>query len=166
MARRKAQSAIEFLMTYGWAVMIILAVVAILFIIGVFSPMGLAPNSCVLPSGLSCYGYKISDGGDLTLQVSQSTGNDMTITRLGCSESGTPSLTTLSPPVTVGSGRHADLSNLITCRKSDDVSTPSAGQYYTGTIYIEYRDEETGLMHLVKGDIAYRVEVPVSPTPG
>ena len=42
---RKGQSAMEYLMTYGWAILIIVVVGAVLFAYGVFSPAGLVPKS-------------------------------------------------------------------------------------------------------------------------
>ena len=38
--RRKAQTAMEYLMTYGWAILIIIVVVAALYALGVFSIKG------------------------------------------------------------------------------------------------------------------------------
>ncbi len=46
----KLQSAMEYLMTYGWAILIICIVVAILFYLGVFNSVSLKPK---LPPG-SC----------------------------------------------------------------------------------------------------------------
>jgi hypothetical protein len=42
---RKAQSAMEYLMTYGWAILIIAIVLAALFQLGVFNPMSFAPKA-------------------------------------------------------------------------------------------------------------------------
>ncbi len=44
-ARAKAQSAMEYLMTYGWAILIISIVLAALFQLGVFNPMAYAPKA-------------------------------------------------------------------------------------------------------------------------
>jgi len=41
----KAQSAMEYLMTYGWAILIIAVVLAALFQLGVFNPMTFAPKA-------------------------------------------------------------------------------------------------------------------------
>jgi len=41
----KAQSAMEYLMTYGWAILIISIVLAALFQLGVFNPMAFAPKA-------------------------------------------------------------------------------------------------------------------------
>jgi len=44
-ASAKAQSAMEYLMTYGWAILIISIVLAALFQLGVFNPMAFAPKA-------------------------------------------------------------------------------------------------------------------------
>jgi len=41
----KAQSAMEYLMTYGWAILIIAVVLGVLFQLGVFNPMTFAPKA-------------------------------------------------------------------------------------------------------------------------
>jgi len=45
MAEKKAQSAMEYLMTYGWAILIIAVVLGALFQLGVFNPMTFAPKA-------------------------------------------------------------------------------------------------------------------------
>src|SRR3989344_6869703 len=42
---KKSQTAMEFLMTYGWAILIVLIVLAVLFAFGVFNP-GTGQNTC------------------------------------------------------------------------------------------------------------------------
>jgi uncharacterized protein (UPF0333 family) len=51
--RMKGQAALEFLMTYGWAILIVIAVVAALYAMGVFKlpTGGLAPCSPCFPPG-------------------------------------------------------------------------------------------------------------------
>lgn len=53
-AKSKAQAAMEFLNTYGWAILIIVVVTASLFRIGIFSPFTFAPRA--QPG--SCYVYR------------------------------------------------------------------------------------------------------------
>ena len=43
--RKYAQSAMEYLMTYGWAILIISVVLAVLFSLGVTNPLFLAPKA-------------------------------------------------------------------------------------------------------------------------
>ncbi len=149
----------EFLMTYGWAVLIMLVVVAVLFMLGVFNPQTASPNSCVLPGGFSCYGYSVKDGGVLELDLGQASGGDIRLTSIGCSAKETdPYIVTVSPAIIVQSGRHKNLTGLPNCEKADG-TYPAAGEFYRGTIYIGYTDDRTGILHNIVGDISYHVEV-------
>jgi len=58
-ASAKAQSAMEYLMTYGWAILIISVVLAALFQLGVFNPMTFAPKA---PPG-SCQVFRPNGPG-------------------------------------------------------------------------------------------------------
>ena len=58
-ASAKAQSAMEYLMTYGWAILIIAVVLAALFQLGVFNPMTFAPKA---PPG-SCQVFRPNGPG-------------------------------------------------------------------------------------------------------
>ncbi|MEM3875886.1 MAG: hypothetical protein QXP35_02315 [Candidatus Micrarchaeaceae archaeon] len=51
---KKAQSAMEYLMTYGWAILIIAVVLAALDMLGVFSGSTFLGTSCLATPGYSC----------------------------------------------------------------------------------------------------------------
>jgi hypothetical protein len=69
----KAQSAMEYLMTYGWAILIIAVVLGALFGLGVFSnPIG--STVCVAGSGFYCSALTYSHAsGTVTATIGQST---------------------------------------------------------------------------------------------
>jgi len=159
MAFARAQSAVEFLLTYGWAIMIMLAILAILFYIGVFSPETASPNSCVLPAGFSCRGYALYDGGSLVLDLGQATGKDIRITRISCTSADAP-VDGITPYNLLQNGKHYNFTG-ITCTKADGTSVPEEKEFYRGKIYIDYIEEETGIPHSISGELAYRVEEPV-----
>lgn len=69
MYNKKAQAAMEFLMTYGWAILIVLIVLAALFFLGVFNPR--TTNACLAPAPFICTDVKVS-GTTLTLVVGAS----------------------------------------------------------------------------------------------
>ncbi len=50
----KAQSAMEYLMTYGWAILIIAVVLGALFQLGVFSGGSLVGSACIAAPGFYC----------------------------------------------------------------------------------------------------------------
>jgi len=60
MISRKAQAAVEFLTTYGWAVLVIVAVLIALGWLGVFNIQQQAPDRCTFPLGtFTCKDVKI-----------------------------------------------------------------------------------------------------------
>jgi len=71
----KAQSAMEYLMTYGWAILIIAVVLGALFSLGVFSGASLLGTTCIASSGYLCTGL-VLHGGALSFTFGQSTGVD------------------------------------------------------------------------------------------
>ena len=70
---RKAQSAMEYLMTYGWAILIIAVVLGALFELGVFGSASSLPQGCIAESGYYCQDASLSTSGVLTLTIGQAT---------------------------------------------------------------------------------------------
>jgi len=85
-SREHAQSAMEYLMTYGWAILIIAIVLAILFKLGVFSGASLTGTSCLGTVGWSCSGLSLSGSG-LSFTLGQSTGSTIYNTVVACASS-------------------------------------------------------------------------------
>jgi hypothetical protein len=56
---RKGQAAMEFLMTYGWAILVVLAAIGALAYFGVLSPDKFMPSKCMVSGGFSCVEYKL-----------------------------------------------------------------------------------------------------------
>ena len=73
--RLAAQSAMEYLMTYGWAILIIAVVLAALFELGVFNGSNLAPQACIAESGFICKNPVYTANG-ITFTFGQTTGRD------------------------------------------------------------------------------------------
>ena len=74
---RKGQAALEFLMTYGWAILVVLIVIGALAYFGVFNPSNLLPERCALQQGLGCQDWKVDSVGNavvFTLQNGMGTG--------------------------------------------------------------------------------------------
>ena len=57
---RRAQAAVEFLMTYGWALMGILLVVSVIVYFGVIDPNMFVPERCELGYRLDCKDYIVT----------------------------------------------------------------------------------------------------------
>ena len=74
----RAQAALEFLMNYGWAILVVLVVIGALAYFGVLSPSKLVPEHCELTLPLSCADHVV--GGDgILLSISNSGRSDIVV---------------------------------------------------------------------------------------
>ena len=70
----KAQSAMEYLMTYGWAILIIAVVLAVLFSLNVFNAGAQLGTACIGSPGYSCSAPYLNSAGQLQLTLGLGTG--------------------------------------------------------------------------------------------
>ncbi len=87
--QRKSQAAMEFLMTYGWAILVVLAAIAALAYFGVLSPEKFLPEKCILQPGIACVSHKV-EPTKITLVISNGLGRTITVNSIdvsGCSSS-------------------------------------------------------------------------------
>ncbi|MCL5101850.1 MAG: hypothetical protein M1544_00635 [Candidatus Marsarchaeota archaeon] len=77
MKNKKAQSAMEYLMTYGWAILIIAIVLAALFSLGIFSSSSFTGTTCIASSGFLC-SSPVWTNGNFIASLGQSTGTGWT----------------------------------------------------------------------------------------
>ncbi|MBI2133713.1 hypothetical protein HYU11_03460 [Candidatus Woesearchaeota archaeon] len=57
----RSQAAMEFLMTYGWAILVVLVVIGALAYFGVLSPDNFLPEKCTISAGLKCKDFSVMD---------------------------------------------------------------------------------------------------------
>ncbi len=71
MNNKKGQAAMEFLMTYGWAILVVLAAIGALAYFGVLSPGNLLPERTVFkaPFGNTENAYVHMDGSNILVQI-------------------------------------------------------------------------------------------------
>ncbi|MBI2580738.1 hypothetical protein HYV85_02920 [Candidatus Woesearchaeota archaeon] len=81
LGQKSGQAAMEFLMTYGWAILVVLVVIGALAYFGVLSPSTLLPEKCTFPVSLSCTDHSVG-GTSITLILQNGAGRDMTVTRV------------------------------------------------------------------------------------
>ena len=121
----KGQSALEYLMTYGWALVVIVIVVAALFAFGVFN----TPANCTQFGGrLLLKDYAISAGG---ISVAMQNGSSGTMT--GISGAGTGFTATLGK---------------TTLTRSEDTNATFAGTVAAGSTYkLDITYTANGIVH-------------------
>ena len=74
----KGQAAMEFLMTYGWAILVVLAAIAALAYFGVLSPEKFLPQKCILQPGIACVSHKVTPTA-VTLVISNGLGRTIIV---------------------------------------------------------------------------------------
>ncbi len=162
-SNNRAQAAIEFLITNGWAILVVVILLAVLFYIGVLSPQNTTPNTCLFQPGFSCYTFKVGNGtGSLELDFGQATGRSIQVTGISCSQNSTAALHTspLAEDITVPSGEHRWIAG-GTSNNSGIIcegATGVAGSRYKGTVCINYIESSANAQRLICGDINARLE--------
>lgn len=76
---RRAQAALEFLTTYGWAFIVILVMIGALAYFGVLNPSKVTPSRCIVEAGISCGDFMISNTTGVNISLVNGKGEGMTI---------------------------------------------------------------------------------------
>src|SRR3989338_4858786 len=144
MNNKKGQAALEFLMTYGWAILVVLVAIGALAFFGVLSPDKFLPAKCTLQPGLACIDHQVTPG-IVTVVVKNGYGSDITVNDVRAEGCGA-----IQPATTLANG--VQTTYLITC------STPIAGSKYSGILNITYLNKDSNLIRSNLGNIVGKVE--------
>ncbi len=142
----------EFLMTYGWAILVVLAAIGALAYFGVLSPDKFLPEKCTFPSGLDCIDKPAISGTSISVAVKNNIGYPMIISSVttdACTLTANNSVTVngLAPPQTVQNNAQATIALTCNAALSGRVS---------GDITVNYVNQETNLSHAAVGSITGR----------
>ena len=85
---RRSQSALEYMMTYGWAILVIVIVAAVLYSLGIFSPSSAISSTVTGFSNLGSVTAQCIGNQGLTIQLGDSVGYTIQITNISVSASG------------------------------------------------------------------------------
>jgi len=163
---KKLQAAMEYLMTYGWAILIIALALGVLYSLGVFNPNRLKPVGCFLPAPFTCQIQTFrGSNGNLTLLIGQGSGQTITITNVACVDNsrlngagGIPAsgdFTSVSK--TLASGGSTSVS--VSCKRSDGSTfTGNIGDTFSGTLVINYAIGSS--VYYTMGSISAQINTP------
>ncbi|MCL5122722.1 MAG: hypothetical protein M1279_02000 [Candidatus Marsarchaeota archaeon] len=150
----RLQSAMEYLMTYGWAILILGVVVAAIWSLGLFSPSTFVSSQCIMPAEFSCLSAVLSQGGSLFINIEQSTASPILITGIGCNTNATyqdMSLENFTLPIA------SNTTFTIQCYSGTSPFSGSIGSLYHGYLMINYTDIQTGFPKLATGTLILKV---------
>ena len=145
--RRRGQAALEFMMTYGWAILVVLAAIGALSYFGILNPSKFTPDTCLASSGFACPGKPLVNSSSITFSI---------VNGLGYSVDLSEGLTTLSttllnncPPVT----RHVYFCEQgnITCVQTNTTSMGSVQD--GGGVTVRLVGCDLTALNVVKGEL-------------
>jgi hypothetical protein len=151
--KRRGQAAVEFLMTYGWAILAAIIAIGVLAYFGVFSPGKYITGSAVVnaPFYANAWNVQADTGGGssgVVMELRNNGGEDYSIYNVGVSGCGTLDLSASPASVTAGSVYVATV---------DCAATLVAGDTFKGDITINYRKTGSSVDLTSTGTVAEKV---------
>ncbi len=148
------QSAMEYLATYGWAILIIAIIMAVLVALGIFNPV--PTQVCQLESGFSCTNYYMYQNGLLVVSILQTTTSPIAINAIGCDTNQSAiAMVYVVPEVDMPIGTNSTFG--VQCNVNGVPFTGYVNQPYEGYLQINYTDLVTGFPQVIFGNIAVKV---------
>lgn len=170
--KRKGQAAMEFLMTYGWAILVVLAAIAALAYFGVLSPGSMLPERTIFSGQVPNVDNAVVrvTGSTIEVPFRNSVGHRIQITNATDTFSGGDGCTVNNITVKDTDGTiidfdkeigglnfTKDISNGdIFIVEFDCAQTFQQGEMISTTLTFEYRNDATGLRRPVTGTVEGR----------
>lgn len=143
----RLQNALEYLSTYGWAVILIMIVIGVLFALGVFTASNYQSAECSFSNGFSCTNVSMTTNGLLTYTLTDATNDPVNVIGYGCAlnETGAQPSSILSPSrqtyLPVGSNHTYTTYCYVSA--TSYYKGGAIGSPYSGYIAVEYQDDIT-----------------------
>lgn len=176
MESKRAQAAMEFLMTYGWAILVVLIVIGALAYFGMFNLNIFFQERCTFQTGFQCDDAILQLGpngntANITILMQNSMGEDIKITNLtfktttGTNCSGYNGATDQlfdDSPMTLNQGEMVKISTANStvgfCPLSsiDDGAKPD--KTFKFTVTGKYIDSSSGFSHPISGEVLVKAQ--------
>ena len=151
-SRHKGQVAIEYLMTYGWVLIAIFVVIALIIASGVFSPGRFLKQECRLTPDFPCLtpgGQQANNQYKVMTNISNGLGYNITVQDVVVTDSNTGAETTISPGILVTPGGSILIEAVFDGNAANEMRT-----FYITLNYAV----ESGSEYQVSGRIRARIE--------
>ncbi len=152
--KKKGQAAMEFLMTYGWAILAAIVAIGVLAYFGVFSPGKLAGSSAIVNNPFYAKAWQVSTPGNISLELTNNGGDGLIISMINVSQTGS------STPITCTNQTIAGILNpgtdkLVTIPCGASLTT---GNSFAGNILIVYSKSGSSLNQTSTGTIRSSIQ--------
>lgn len=153
---RRGQAALEFLSTYGWAILIVLVMIGALSYFGITNPTRYLPDKCIFTTGINCEDYIVQQNAAnnlvLRFNLANGLGEAITVTTVNAVYNSQTSSNCVSAPVTVSAGNNQS----FTC--TTNFQSPGSGQPVKFSVTMAYRPAQGGYDRTVNGEISSKVQ--------
>ncbi|ODS42301.1 MAG: hypothetical protein MSIBF_02925 [Candidatus Altiarchaeales archaeon IMC4] len=142
--KTKGQGALEYITTYGWAILVVMIAGLVMWQLGIFGGTT-TPTRCEFSGGVKAVSCVLNDGS-VGLIVSNMGGQNIKITKGWADDcTGMP-----APNIVLGTG---DVTNITISGCS-----ATTGNFFSTTVYVNYTSVMTTLEHTATGTISGTVE--------
>lgn len=149
---KRAQSALEYLMTYGWAILIIIIVGAALYALGVFSPGTFTGKRSTGFSAFQMTDFKVDANANVTVDIGNRLGKTIKLNSIIATYKNSACNYTSGANI----GPNAAYTITFPCSAEWSGLTPKAS--YSVSIDFNYTDPDSGLWHYDSGTLFGLVE--------
>lgn len=172
---KKGQAALEFLMTYGWAILVVLIIIGVIAAFVLRNPQQFLPTGCTLSGNVKCEGASIGTGQDFQVAIRNAASGAIKIEGLTLAEpavGGTQDLFTTacegnSSPI-IQQMQSGVMKAVTTIQPGDTAvltktsctaeSSITVGTRVNARAFVQYTDLSTGLKRTAQGDVTMDVE--------
>ncbi len=153
----------EYLMTYGWAILVISVALVSLYALGLFNPASFTHTSCIFPADFSCLNSELFSNGTFMINVEQSTASPINITAIGCNanDSTADMLDFSANQIYLQIGSNVSITangaTALQCWDNSTVFTGKPGSIFKGYVIMNYTNIETGFPHTVSAILIQKV---------
>ena len=144
---KRGQSALEYLVTYGWAILAIVIIGGVLWYFGIFNPSQFAGDKqCGGFSAFTCGDFKVTAAGDMTIVLNNKVGGTITDVRY---------LNATGNVCAASVGANA----AATCNVGGFVAAGATGTSFSRqAVTVIYTDARSSVVHTDTGFVAGKLE--------
>jgi hypothetical protein len=144
---RKGQAALDFLITYGWALLIVLLVAAALFVLGIFDIGSFIGNRPVAFTQVAVPAFILGSDGDFSVKLQNQVGVPISVNSINATYA-SDTIDSGGLNISLGVGEFSGTIPVGTFNY-----TTGAGTSFQVTMMINYTDRVTGFSYIESGTL-------------
>jgi len=146
----KGQAALDFLMTYGWALLLIVLVVGALFALGIFDTGTFLGSRAAGFTQMGVSGWQLNAAGNFSMKFKNKAGTDVNITLVNATLNNLNA--EYNESVAIANGKESAIIPIGTFS-----TVPASGGSYSVRVSVLYTDTATGFNYTDTGTLTGKV---------